>query len=73
MPGLERFALIVASGLGRIVGDLVAPQVFTTGGMQSVTMMAAIGALIALVVVLVGVREVEAGSGNQEDPAAIVS
>jgi predicted MFS family arabinose efflux permease len=65
--------LIVASGLGRIVGDLVAPRVFAAGGMQSVTVMAGIGALIALVVVLVGVREVVAGSDDQDDPAAIVS
>ena len=47
--------------------------VFAAGGMQSVTVMAGIGALIALVIVLVGVREVVAGSGDQEDPAAIVS
>ena len=39
--------------------------------MQSVTVIAAIAMLI--VVVLVGVREVEAGSGDQEDPAAIAS
>ncbi len=65
--------LIVASGLGRIVGDLVAPRVFAAGGMQSVTVMAAIVALIALTVVLVGVREVEPGSGDQEDPAAVAS
>ena len=65
--------LIVASGLGRVVGDLVAPRVFAGGGMQSVAIMAAIVALAALAVVLVGVREVEAGSGDQEDPAAIAS
>ena len=65
--------LIVASGSGRLVGDLVAPRVFTAGGMQSVTVMAAIAMLIALAVVLVGVHEVEAGSGDQEDPAAIAS
>jgi predicted MFS family arabinose efflux permease len=65
--------LIVASGMGRIVGDLVAPRVFAVGGMQSVTVMAAIAALVALVVVLVGVREVVAGSGDQEDPIVIVS
>ncbi len=65
--------LIVASGLGRIVGDLVAPRVFAAGGMQSVTVMAAIVALAALIVVLVGVREVEPGSGDQEDPAAVAS
>jgi predicted MFS family arabinose efflux permease len=65
--------LIVASGLGRIVVDLVAPRVFAAGGMQSVTVMAAIVALIALIVVLVGVREVEPGSGDQEDPAAVAS
>ena len=65
--------LIVASGLGRIVGDLVAPRVFAAGGMQSVTLMAAIVALAALIVVLTGVREVTAGSGDQEDPAAIIS
>ena len=41
--------------------------------MQSVTVIAAIAMLIALAVVLVGVREVEAGSGDQEDPAAIAS
>jgi len=65
--------LIVASGLGRIVGDLVAPRVFAAGGMQAVTLMAAIVALAALIVVLTGVREVTAGSGDQEDPAAITS
>jgi MFS transporter, DHA1 family, inner membrane transport protein len=65
--------LIVASGLGRIAGDLVAPRVFTAGGMQSVTLMAAVVALAALIVVLTGVREVTAGSGDQEDPAAITS
>ena len=65
--------LIVASGLGRIVGDLVAPRVFAGGGMPSVTVMAGIVALIALVVVLVGVHEVVAGSDDQDDPAAIVS
>jgi MFS transporter, DHA1 family, inner membrane transport protein len=65
--------LIVASGLGRIAGDLVAPRVFVAGGMRSVTVMAAIVALVALTVVLTGVREVTAGSGDQEDPAAIAS
>ena len=65
--------LIVASGSGRLVGDLVAPRVFTAGGMQSVTVMAAIAMLIALAVVLVGVHEVQAGSGDHEDPAAIAS
>ena len=65
--------LIVASALGRIVGDLVAPRVFAAGGMQSVTVMAATVALAALIVVLTGVREVGAGTGDQEDPAAIAS
>jgi hypothetical protein len=41
--------------------------------MQAVTLMAAIVALAALIVVLTGVREVTAGSGDQEDPAAITS
>ena len=65
--------LIVASGLGRIVGDLVAPRVFTTGGMQSVTMMAAIGALDRIGRGSGGCPRGRGRLGDQEDPAAIVS
>jgi uncharacterized membrane-anchored protein len=52
---------IVANGLGRIAGDLVSPRVFTRGGMQMVTVMAASAALLALMVVVFGVREVDVG------------
>jgi predicted MFS family arabinose efflux permease len=52
---------IVANGLGRIAGDLISPRVFTRGGMQMVTVMAASAALLALMVVVFGVREVDVG------------
>jgi predicted MFS family arabinose efflux permease len=52
--------LIVASGLGRATADLVAPRVFATGGMGPVTVMAGLVALGALLIVLLGVREVRA-------------
>jgi predicted MFS family arabinose efflux permease len=50
--------LIVASGLGRAVADLVAPRVFTAGGMRPVTIMAGLVAIGALLIVLLWVREV---------------
>lgn len=53
---------MVASGLGRIAGDLVSPRVFASGGMRAVTTMSAIAAVVALAVVLLGVREVGHGS-----------
>jgi len=52
---------MVATGLGRIAGDLVSPRVFASGGMRAVTTMSAVAALVALVVVLFGVREVRHG------------
>ena len=52
---------VVATGLGRMTGDLVAPRLFTAGGMQLVTMVAATVVLCAVILVLVGVREVSAG------------
>jgi predicted MFS family arabinose efflux permease len=61
--------LMVASGLGRATADLIAPRVFATGGMQPVTVMAGLVALGALLIVLLGVREVHAPL--QEGEAAI--
>jgi predicted MFS family arabinose efflux permease len=52
---------VVANGLGRMAGDLVSPRLFTAGGMQLVTMVAASVVLSAVILVLVGVREVSAG------------
>ena len=52
---------IVANGLGRIAGDLISPRVFIKGGMQVVTVMAATAAFVALIVVVIGVREVDVG------------
>jgi len=52
---------IVANGVGRIAGDLISPRVFSSGGMQLVTMMSATAALVALLVVLFGVHEVGLG------------
>jgi predicted MFS family arabinose efflux permease len=61
--------LAVSSGTGRVAGDLVAPRVFTFGGMRPVTLMAGLVALVALTVVLFGVREVET-SGQTEAAAS---
>ena len=61
--------LIVASGLGRAVADLVAPRVFVAGGMRQVTTMAGLVALISLFVVLLWVHEVQAAA--QEDEAVV--
>jgi predicted MFS family arabinose efflux permease len=52
---------VVATGLGRMTGDLISPRLFTVGGMQLVTMVAASVVLFAVILVLVGVREVSAG------------
>lgn len=52
---------VVATGLGRMAGDLISPRLFTAGGMQLVTMVAASVVLCAVILVLVGVREVSAG------------
>jgi MFS transporter, DHA1 family, inner membrane transport protein len=60
---------IVANGLGRIAGDLISPRVFATRGMGAVALMSALTALAALILVVTGVREVEAGSGDHEAPA----
>jgi predicted MFS family arabinose efflux permease len=60
--------LIVASGLGRAVSDLVAPRVFAAGGMRPVTIMAGLVSLGALLIVLLWVREVR--SPVQEGRAA---
>ena len=62
--------LIVASGLGRAVADLVAPRVFVAGGMRQVTTMAGLVALISLLVVLLWVHEVQAAAQQAE---AVVS
>ncbi len=61
--------LIVASGLGRAVADLVAPRVFMAGGMRQVSRMAGLVALSSLFIVLLWVREVQAPA--QEDEAAV--
>lgn len=61
--------LIVASGLGRAVADLVAPRVFVAGGMRQVTTMAGLVALISLLVVLLWVHEVQAAA--QQDEAVV--
>ena len=61
--------LIVSSGLGRATADLIAPRVFVGGGMRPVMIMAGVVAMIALLVVLLWVREV--GSPTQEDVAAL--
>jgi predicted MFS family arabinose efflux permease len=60
--------LIVASGMGRATADLVAPRVFTGGGMVPVVVMAGLVALGSLLIVLLWVREVRAPI--QEDEAA---
>jgi len=52
---------VVATGLGRIVGDFVSPRLFTAGGMQMVTIVAGSAVLSAVILVMVGVREVSAG------------
>jgi predicted MFS family arabinose efflux permease len=52
---------VVANGLGRMAGDFVSPRLFTSGGMRLVTIVAAGVVLCAVILVLVGVREVSAG------------
>jgi len=52
---------VVANGLGRMAGDFVSPRLFTSGGMKLVTIVAAGVVLSAVILVLVGVREVSAG------------
>lgn len=59
--------LVVSSALGRVAGDLIAPRVFTAGGMRPVTLMAGLVALAALLVVLFGVHEVD--NATQADAA----
>jgi hypothetical protein len=49
---------VVASGVGRIASDLVSPRVFASGGMQAVTIMAALVGVVAVIIVITGVREV---------------
>jgi predicted MFS family arabinose efflux permease len=61
--------LIVSSGLGRAGADLVAPRVFAGGGMRPVLVMAGLIALVALVVVLLGVGEVQVP--RQDDEATV--
>jgi predicted MFS family arabinose efflux permease len=60
--------LVVSSALGRVAADLVAPRVFTAGGMRPVTLMAGVVSMAALLVVLLGVREVEPST---QDEAAV--
>ncbi len=50
---------VVATGVGRIAGDLIAPRVFAAAGMQVVAAMAAVVTVGALMVVVVGVKEVD--------------
>jgi predicted MFS family arabinose efflux permease len=57
---------VVASGVGRIASDFVSPRVFAAGGMQRVAIMAGSIGLIALFVVLTGVREVTAAQRVRE-------
>jgi hypothetical protein len=57
--------LVVSSALGRVVADLVAPRVFTAGGMGPVTLMAGVAAIAALLVVLLGVREVATAAQDE--------
>jgi predicted MFS family arabinose efflux permease len=52
---------VVANGLGRMTGDFVSPRLFASGGMRLVTIVAAGVVLSAVILVLVGVREVSAG------------
>jgi MFS transporter, DHA1 family, inner membrane transport protein len=52
---------VVANGLGRMAGDFVSPRLFASGGMRLVTIVAAAVVLCAVILVLVGVREVSAG------------
>jgi predicted MFS family arabinose efflux permease len=52
---------VVATGVGRIAGDFVSPRLFTAGGMQRVTMVAGSVVLSAVILVMMGVREVSAG------------
>lgn len=49
---------VVANGVGRMAGDLIAPRLFTTGGMQMVTIVSAGVGLSAAILVLIGVKEV---------------
>jgi hypothetical protein len=44
-----------------MAGDFVSPRLFTSGGMRLVTIVAAGVVLCAVILVLVGVREVSAG------------
>jgi len=57
----------VANAVGRIAGDLIAPRLFESAGMPGVTTMAAGAALVAALLVIVGVREV--GKRDQVDLA----
>jgi predicted MFS family arabinose efflux permease len=57
--------LIISSALGRVAADLVAPRVFTTGGMGPVALMAGVVAMGALLIVLLGVREVETSTHDE--------
>ena len=52
---------VMATGLGRIAGDFVSPRLFTAGGMQMVTIVAGSAVLSAVILVMVGVREVSVG------------
>lgn len=50
---------LVASGMGRMVGDLVGPPVFEAGGMRAAAWTAAGAALVGAVLVFALVREVD--------------
>lgn len=50
---------VVATGLGRITGDLVGPRVFVAAGMGFVTIAAAAVTFLAVAVVLTGIKEVD--------------
>lgn len=52
---------VVANGLGRMTGDFAFPQVFAGAGMRVVTLAAAGVLLLAVLVVLTGVKEVSPG------------
>lgn len=53
--------VMVATGLGRVLGDLIGPGLFGSGGMGRVALVSAVSAGVAAVVLLTTVHEVPAG------------
>lgn len=49
---------VVANGVGRMAGDFISPRLFTAGGMQTVTIVSAGVVLLAVILILSGVKEV---------------